>query len=104
MEIKKSITIVTIVYLLFVIFISIVYRVNYNKLNKKYTKALIELEYYHNIDTLAIQKVDSIEYNIKVLDSVIYNIKTKYIDEIEVVKANNDIDAFNQFKELVCSD
>lgn len=104
MEIKKSILIVTILYLLSIIAISIVYRANYKKLNNDYNKAITELEYYHNIDTAAIHKIDSIEYNIRQKDSIIYNIKTEFINEIEIIKANNDIDALAQFKELVESD
>lgn len=104
MEIKKSILIVTILYLLSIIAISIVYKANYKKLNNDYNKVITELEYYHNIDTNAIHKIDSIEYNIRQKDSIIYNIKTEFINEIEIIKANNDIDAVAQFKELVESD
>lgn len=104
MEIKKSILVVTILYLLSIIAISIVYRVKYKKLNNDYNKVVTELEYYHNIDTVAIHKIDSIEYNIRQKDSIIYNIKTEFINEIEIIKANNDIDAVAQFKELVESD
>lgn len=104
METKKSVLIISIVYLIFVISLIIVYGINYDKLNKKYNKALNELNYYHNIDSIAIHKIDSIEYNIKQKDSIIYNIKTEYINEIEIIKANNDIDALAQFKELVESD
>ncbi len=104
MEIKKSILIVTILYLLSIIAISFVYRAKYKKLNNDYSKAITELEYYHNIDTVAIHKIDSIEYNIRQKDSIIYNIKTEFINEIEIIKANNDIDAVAQFKELVESD
>ena len=104
MEIKKSILIVTIIYLLSVVAISIVYKANYQKLSNDYNKAITELEYYHNIDTNAIHKIDSIEYNIRQKDSIIYNIKTEFINEIEIIKANNDIDAVSQFKELVESD
>ena len=104
MEIKKSVLIISIVYLICVISLIIVYRINYDKLNNKYNKALNELNYYHNIDSTVIHKIDSIEYNIKQKDSIIYNIKTEYINEIEIIKANNDIDALAQFKELVESD
>ena len=104
METKKSILIISIVYLIFVISLIIIYGINYKELNKKYNKALNELNYYHNIDSTAIHKIDSIEYNIKQKDSIIYNIKTEYINEIEIIKANNDIDALAQFKELVESD
>lgn len=104
MEIKKSILIVTILYLLSIIAISVVYKVKYKKLNNDYDKVVTELEYYHNIDTNAIHKIDSIEYNIKQKDSIIYNIKTEFINEIEIIKANNDIDAVTQFKQLVESE
>lgn len=104
MEIKKSVLIITILYLLSAIAISFVYKVKYNKLNNEYNKVIDELEYYHNIDGVAIHKIDSIEYNIKQKDSIIYNIKTEFINEIEIIKANNDIDAVAQFKELVESD
>ena len=63
-----------------------------------------EVKYYHSIDTTTIEKIDSIEYNIKKIDSTIYNIKTEYINEVEIIKANNDSDALAQFKELVLSD
>ena len=104
MEIKKSILTITILYLLGIIAISILYKINYKKLNNDYKKVITELEYYRNIDTNAIHKIDSIEYNIKQKDSIIYNIKTEFINEIEIIKANNDIDAVAQFKELVESD
>ena len=76
----------------------------YKKLNKRYQQVIAELTYYKVIDTTAIHKIDSIEYNIKQRDSIIYNIKTEFINEIEIIKANNDIDAVAQFKELVESD
>lgn len=104
METKKSILVITILYLLGIIVISILYKINYKKLNNDYNKVLTELEYYHNIDTNAIHKIDSIEYNIRQKDSIIYNIKTEFINEIEIIKANNDVDAVAQFKELVESD
>ena len=62
------------------------------------------VNYYNSIDSNVVEKVDSIEYNIQVKDSIIYELKKKYIDEIEIVKANNDIDALGQFKELVSAE
>ena len=103
MEIKKPVLIISIVYTIVVISLILVYRISYDKLNKKYNKALDELNYYHNIDTNVVHKIDSIEYNIQIKDSIIYELKKEYINEIEIVKANNDIDALNQFKELVSS-
>ena len=75
MEIKKSVLIITILYLLSSIAISFVYKVKYNKLNNEYNKVITELEYYHNIDTNAIHKIDSIEYNIRQKDSIIFQLK-----------------------------
>lgn len=62
------------------------------------------VNYYNSIDSNVVEKVDSIEYNIQIKDSIIYELKKKYIDEIEIVKANNDIDALGQFKELVSAE
>lgn len=104
METKKSILIISILYLIAVITLILVYSADYIKLEEKYNKALNELNYYHNIDTNSIHKIDSIEYNIRQKDSIIYNIKTEFINEIEIIKANNDVDAVAQFKELVESD
>ena len=104
MEIKKSLLIVLIIHLITIISLILVYGISYDNLNKKYNKVLNELNYYHNIDTVAIHKIDSIEYNIKQKDSIIYKIKTEFINEIEIIKANNDIDAVNQFKQLVESE
>lgn len=104
METKKSILIISILYLIAVVILILAYGSEYSKLEEKYNEALNELNYYHNVDTTAIHKIDSIEYNIKQKDSIIYNIKTEFINEIEIIKANNDIDALTQFKELVESD
>lgn len=101
MEIKKSLLIVLIIHITTIISLALVYGISYDNLNKKYNKVLNELNYYHSIDTVAIHKIDSIEYNIKQKDSIIYKIKTEFINEIEIIKANNDIDAVNQFKQLV---
>lgn len=104
MEAKKFVLITSILYIIAVVILILAYSANYIKLKEKYNEALNELNYYHNIDTAAIHKIDSIEYNIRQKDSIIYNIKTEFINEIEIIKANNDIDAVNQFKQLVESD
>lgn len=73
--------------------------------SKKEIKNLKEqLEYYKSIDTVLQPKVDSIEYNIIVKDSLVTEIKKKYIDEIEIVKHNNDVDALAEFQRLVGAD
>lgn len=104
MEIKKPILILLIVFIISVLTIYIFEEYKYKKLNKRYQQVIAELTYYKVIDTTAIHKIDSIEYNIRQKDSIIYNIKTEFINEIEIIKANNDIDAVAQFKELVESD
>ena len=45
--------------------------------------------------------IDSIEFNIVKQDSIITETKKSYIYEIELVEANNDVDALAQFKELI---
>lgn len=45
--------------------------------------------------------IDSLEFNIVKQDSIINETKKSYIYEIEVVEANNNIDAVAQFKELI---
>lgn len=104
MEIKKPILILLIIFIISVLTIYIFEESKYKKLNKRYQQVIAELTYYKVIDTTAIHKIDSIEYNIRQKDSIIYNIKTEFINEIEIIKANNDIDAVAQFKELVESD
>lgn len=45
--------------------------------------------------------IDSLTFNIVKQDSIINETKKSYIYEIEVVEANNNIDAVAQFKELI---
>lgn len=104
MEIKKPILILLIIFIISVLAIYIFEESKYKKLNKRYQQVAAELTYYKTIDTVAIHKIDSIEYNITQKDSIIYNIKKEFINEIETIKANNDIDAVAQFKELVESE
>lgn len=46
-------------------------------------------------------RIDSLNFNIIKQDSIINETKKAYIYEIELVEANNDIDAVAQFKELI---
>lgn len=93
----KLYMILSIIFLIIIIVLGISIR-KYNIENKRLQDIV---NYYNSIDSNVVEKVDSIEYNIQVKDSIIYELKKKYIDEIEIVKANNDIDALGQFKELV---
>ena len=45
--------------------------------------------------------IDSLTFNIVKQDSIISETKKSYIYEIELVEANNNIDAVAQFKELI---
>lgn len=96
----KLYMILSIIFLIIIIVLGISIR-KYNIENKRLQDIV---NYYNSIDSNVVEKVDSIEYNIQIKDSIIYELKKKYIDEIEVVKANNDIDALGQFKELVSAE
>lgn len=96
----KLYMILSIIFLIIIIVLGISIR-KYNIENRRLQDIV---NYYNSIDSNVVEKVDSIEYNIQVKDSIIYELKKKYIDEIEIVKANNDIDALGQFKELVSAE
>lgn len=96
----KLYMILSIIFLIIIIVLGISIR-KYNIENRRLQDIV---NYYNSLDSNVVEKVDSIEYNIQVKDSIIYELKKKYIDEIEVVKANNDIDALGQFKELVSAE
>lgn len=93
----KLYMILSIIFLIIIIVLGISIR-KYNIENRRLQDIV---NYYNSIDSNVVEKVDSIEYNIQIKDSIIYELKKEYINEIEVVKANNDIDALGQFKELV---
>ena len=59
-----------------------------------------EIEYYKQ-KTSNQELIDSLTFNIVKQDSIINETKKSYIYEIEVVEANNNIDAVAQFKELI---
>lgn len=90
--------------IIFLIIIIIVLGISIRKYNIENRRLQDIVNYYNSIDSNVVEKVDSIEYNIQIKDSIIYELKKKYIDEIEIVKANNDIDALGQFKELVSAE
>lgn len=96
----KLYMILSIIFLIIIIVLGISIR-KYNIENRRLQDIV---NYYNSIDSNVVEKVDSIEYNIQIKDSIIYELKKKYIDEIEIVKANNDIDALGQFKELVSAE
>lgn len=59
-----------------------------------------EIEYYKE-KTSNQELIDSLTFNIVKQDSIINETKKSYIYEIEVVEANNNVDAVAQFKELI---
>ena len=75
---------------------------------KSYKKQIIELnaqiEYYKQAANPSKEKIDSLQYDIHYRDSIIYDIKTKYIEDVEIIKNMPDSSAVSLFKELVWSD
>ena len=73
--------------------------------NKKYEKQITELtnqiEYYKQAANPSKEKIDSLQDNIQHRDSIIYDIKTKYIKDVEIIKNMPDSNTVNLFKELV---
>ena len=75
---------------------------------KKYEKQIIELntqiEYYKQAANPSKEIIDSLVYDITRRDTIIYNVKQKYIEDVEVIKNMPDSNAVNLFKELVWAD
>ena len=75
-----------------------------HKLNK-YKEQIIELteeiEQYKQAANPSKEKIDSLVYNISYRDSVIVNIKKKYVEDTEYIKNMPDSSVVNMFKELV---
>lgn len=74
-----------------------IYRKHIIKLNN-------QIEYYKQAANPSKEKIDSLQYDIHYRDSIIYNIKTKYIEDVEIVKNMPDSNTVNLFKELVWAD
>lgn len=75
-----------------------------HKLNK-YKEQIIELteeiEQYKQAANPSKEKIDSLVYNISYRDSVIVNIKKKYVEDTEYIKNMPDSSVVDMFKELV---
>lgn len=75
-----------------------------NKINK-YKEQIIELteeiEQYKQAANPSKERIDSLVYNISYRDSVIINIKKKYVEDTEYIKNMPDSSVVNMFKELV---
>ncbi len=74
------------------------------KLNK-YKEQIIELteeiEQYKQAANPSKERIDSLVYNISYRDSVIINIKNKYVEDTEYIKNMPDSSVVDMFKELV---
>lgn len=68
-----------------------------NELNK-------EIEYYKEAANPSGEVIDSLKYNIEYRDTTIYNIKKKYIEDVEIIKSMPDSAAVELFNSLVWSD
>lgn len=97
LDISNIIEIASIVFICFVV--AYLVRDDILKTNKiEYLEK--EIEYYKQ-KTSNQELIDSLTFNIVKQDSIINETKKSYIYEIEVVEANNNVDAVAQFKELI---
>lgn len=69
--------------------------------NKKIDLLNKEIEYYKEAANPSGEIIDSLVYNIKYRDSIVWNIKTKYIEDVEVIKNMPDSAAVELFNQLV---
>lgn len=99
--------IVLIVFVICIMIFSISLSYTKNKINK-YKEEVIELteeiERYKQAANPSKEKIDSLVYNIQHRDSIIYDIKTKYVEDVKVIKDMPDSSVVNMFKELVWAD
>lgn len=72
---------------------------------KSYKKEVKELnaiiEQYQEAANPSGEVIDSLVYNIEYRDSIIYNIKTEYIKDVEVIKTLSDSALVDNFYKLV---
>jgi len=99
--------IVLIIFIVCIIILGISLSYTRNKINK-YKEEVIELteeiERYKQAANPSKEKIDSLVYNIQYRDSIIYDIKTKYVEDVKVIKDMPDSSVINMFKELVWAD
>lgn len=72
--------------------------------NKQITELTEQIEYYKQAANPHKEIIDSLVYNIHYRDTIIYNIKQKYITDVEIVKEMSDSVVVDYFKQLVWSD
>lgn len=99
--------IVLVIFSICIIILSISLGYTKNKINK-YKEEVIELteeiERYKQAANPSKEKIDSLIYNIQHRDSIIYDIKTKYVEDVKIIKDMPDSSVVNMFKELVWAD
>lgn len=97
MKWKCSANELVLIFIIIVIFVFKIINNGFDKINSNTPPTIINDTIYNYV------RLDSIEYNIKVKDSIIYNIRYEY--ETEYIKAENldDSSAVELFKRL-CTD
>ena len=74
---------------------------SFNKYKEQIIELTEEIEQYKQAANPSKEKIDSLVYNISYRDSVIFNIRKKYVKETEYIKNMPDSSVVNMFKELV---
>lgn len=74
---------------------------SFNKYKEQIIELTEEVEQYKQAANPSKEKIDSLVYNISYRDSVIFNIRKKYVEETEYIKNMPDSSVVNMFKELV---
>ncbi len=74
---------------------------SFNKYKEQIIELTEEVEQYKQAANPSKEKIDSLVYNITYRDSVIFNIRKKYVKETEYIKNMPDSSVVNMFKELV---
>lgn len=96
--------IVLVIFSICIIIFSISLGYTKNKINK-YKEEVIELteiiDKYKQAANPSKEKIDSLVYNIQYRDSIIYDIKTKYVEDVKIIKNMPDSSVVDMFKELV---
>ena len=99
--------IVLIIFIICIIILGISLSYTKNKINK-YKEEVIELteeiERYKQAANPSKEKIDSLVYNIQHRDSIIYDIKTKYVEDVKIIENMPDSSVVDMFKELVWAD
>lgn len=89
-----------IVVLIIIVFCFVGYYKSNQRLNRiKELEA--EVEYYKNAANPSGEVIDSLKYNIQYRDTTIFNIKKKYVEDVEIIKNMPDSSAVNLFHKLV---